>query len=257
MRALSNLVYLSDEIRLEVGRRFASIIADVLKRFHNDSTVFSMSLRVVGNLSLCDDNTPLLVQHGVLAQLVTGEYRCVVFVCDLIEWSGYSASLTCACTHTHCILVATRNGWDKCGFHVAGLVANKERATVALMSLQVLKNLLCSRASTLDDGSRVKERAVHDGACEAVQACMKFHQDNADIGSAAMEVILALTDEAAFLGLLLTESNELVRWGGFFCGMLCSVLCCKASAWRCSRAGVQVSDLSLALRSLDYDFDTA
>ena len=88
MRALSNLVYLSDEIRLEVGRRFASIIADVLKRFHNDSTVFSMSLRVVGNLSLCDDNTPLLVQHGVLAQLVTGEYRCVVFVCDLIEWSG-------------------------------------------------------------------------------------------------------------------------------------------------------------------------
>ena len=71
------------------------------------------TLRVVGNLSLCDANTPLMVEHGVLTELVR----------------GMAASMT--------------------------------DAKLVLMTLQVLKNMLCSRKTSLASGKSVKVGRRH------------------------------------------------------------------------------------------------
>lgn len=42
MRALSNLVYLNDEVRLQVGKRSSSLVVSVLKSFFENVDVFMM-----------------------------------------------------------------------------------------------------------------------------------------------------------------------------------------------------------------------
>lgn len=72
LSTLSNIVYINDEIRLDVADRCMDLITAVFSKFKTDPAVFTTTLRVLGNLTLCDANTPKLIKAKIVPLILEG-----------------------------------------------------------------------------------------------------------------------------------------------------------------------------------------
>lgn len=72
MCMLSNLMYGSDENKLNIGQTCGDEITHIIRVHHEDGNLFKMALRALGNLSYCDENIRFIVDEGATAVIVTG-----------------------------------------------------------------------------------------------------------------------------------------------------------------------------------------
>jgi hypothetical protein len=73
MCVLSNIMVGSDENELEVGKTCGAAVVSIVRDHPQDANLFKMALRVLGNMSFCDENIRMIVEtHHATKAIVAG-----------------------------------------------------------------------------------------------------------------------------------------------------------------------------------------
>eukprot|EP01029_Cantina_marsupialis_P003806 TRINITY_DN1382_c0_g4_i1.p1 TRINITY_DN1382_c0_g4~~TRINITY_DN1382_c0_g4_i1.p1 ORF type:complete len:2462 (-),score=857.02 TRINITY_DN1382_c0_g4_i1:404-7789(-) len=72
MCLLSNLMFASDDNKLNIGQTTGDEITHVIRVHPEDINLFKMALRALGNLSFCDENIRFVVEEGATECIVKG-----------------------------------------------------------------------------------------------------------------------------------------------------------------------------------------